>query len=76
MAEQQAQQRHARKSESLAVSEHLKGCPAERTESYKLRRPNGDEVGMVRCIDCGAQDIVERDGSRHAVDPPPAYTGT
>lgn len=32
---------------------HLDGCPAERTESYPARRPNGEEIAVARCIDCG-----------------------
>lgn len=30
---------------------HLRGCPAERTETYSSG-PN-DEVTITRCIDCG-----------------------
>ena len=44
---------------------HFPGCPAERVESYAIRRPvtgkgtlgTGELVTVERCIDCGAHAV-------------------
>ncbi|MFL5954786.1 MAG: hypothetical protein ACJ76I_11840 [Gaiellaceae bacterium] len=33
---------------------HLKGCPAERIESYDAETPAGEPLTITRCVDCGA----------------------
>lgn len=38
---------------------HLKGCPSERTEAYTAERPDGERLGVVRCIDCGQSETVD-----------------
>lgn len=47
------------KSEAPKVTEHLKGCPSKRIETYTASKPGGTEVGIIRCIDCGASDVVD-----------------
>lgn len=44
----------------LPVGEHAHGCPAGRTESYPVRRADGSDVVVVRCLDCGGQAIYEK----------------
>lgn len=36
---------------------HQKGCPEGRMESYPAVRPDGSEVTVVRCGDCGAHHV-------------------
>lgn len=38
---------------------HAVGCPEERLETYPARRPDGREVTITRCIDCGEQILYE-----------------
>lgn len=37
---------------------HLRGCPEQRLEAYIAERPEGDRLGIVRCIDCGESEVV------------------
>jgi hypothetical protein len=43
---------------------HLRGCPAERTETYSSG-PN-DEVTVTRCIDCGEYLASPRDETKES----------
>lgn len=43
----------------LTPTVHLTGCPSQRTEGYEALRPSGEEIGIVRCIDCGASEVWE-----------------
>jgi hypothetical protein len=39
----------------LPEAAHRPGCPAERTEAFAARQPNGATVSVTRCLDCGGQ---------------------
>lgn len=47
--------------------DHLDGCSAERIETYTASTPSGDEVQVIRCVSCGAQDL-RRDTPSDASD--------
>lgn len=39
---------------------HLRGCPEPtRTEVFEADRPNGQKVTIVRCIECGVQNVID-----------------
>lgn len=41
------------------VLEHLEGCPADRPESFRTRRPStGELLSVDRCIACGGQLVT------------------
>lgn len=51
------------KAQDTAKLPHQSGCPAERSESYHLRRPrDGATIHVQRCVDCGA--IEKREEGR------------
>lgn len=44
--------------------DHLDGCPAERVEAYTA----SSEVQVVRCVECGAQNVRRDSPSSDASD--------
>lgn len=43
---------------TLHIQQHRPGCPAARLEAYLAARPNGEQLGIVRCMDCAAYDVT------------------
>jgi hypothetical protein len=44
----------------LPEREHLTGCPAERLERFEAVCPSGQRLIVVRCIECGGQQLFLR----------------
>ena len=36
-------------------------CTHGRTETYSAARPDGTDLNIWRCLDCGAQDVTRKD---------------
>ncbi len=52
------------------VLEHFRECPAQRSETFEADRPPhgpGSRVRITRCIDCGAQVVVNAPRSEEAL---------
>lgn len=49
--------------------DHLPGCPAERSETFRRKAPEARVATVTRCIDCGEQEV-------ELADLPPLEPGT
>lgn len=53
---------------TLPDHEHLAGCPAERVETFTVRRPDGRYAQVARCVECGGQVIEDVNPNREESD--------
>lgn len=54
-----------KKTPVLPAGLHRDGCPAERIEAFGRSRPDGTQVTVVRCVDCGADLHIDDEKGAH-----------
>jgi hypothetical protein len=53
----------AKAEERRKLIRHLDGCPQDRNEESRRRTPDGRDVRVIRCCDCGRQSTSFDGGS-------------